>query len=222
VNSNAQSFGEVNEDRFLAELIEEYTTRLQNGEPLTPDDLIAQHQEHAEQLRRLLPAVHLLAGCGKPGPEPHEDIVHEENGIPGQLLGEYRLIRELGRGGMGIVYEAEEQTSSRHVAVKVLSNASRLDPRQLRRFQIEAQAASALHHPHIVPVFDVGSERGVHFYAMQLIEGQSLDQMLWRFQSRWGERIHSSETKPSLSGEGLPPLRTTLPDRDCACRFALL
>ena len=73
---------------------------------------------------------------------------------------------------MGVVYEAEQVSLGRRVALKVLPFAAAIDPRQLQRFQIEAQAAAHLHHPHIVPVFAVGCDRGVHYYAMQFIEGQ--------------------------------------------------
>ena len=89
-------------------------------------------------------------------------------------LGDYKLIREIGRGGMGIVYEAEQITLRRRVALKILPFAGGVDSRQLQRFRNEAEAAAHLHHSHIVPVFAVGSERGVHYYAMQFIEGQSL------------------------------------------------
>ena len=89
-------------------------------------------------------------------------------------IGEFRLIRELGRGGMGVVYEAHQTSLNRRVALKVLPFAAALDPKQLQRFQIEAQAAAQLHHTNIVPVFGVGADRGVHYYAMQLIQGQSL------------------------------------------------
>src|SRR5262249_54387399 len=83
------------------------------------------------------------------------------------------LVREIGRGGMGVVYEAEQASLRRRVALKVLPFASLLDPVRLRRFQHEAQAAARLHHPHIVPVFAVGTERGLHYYAMQLVDGRS-------------------------------------------------
>src|SRR5207249_3615158 len=89
-------------------------------------------------------------------------------------LGDYRLLREVGRGGMGVVYEAEQISLGRHVALKVLPFAATMDPRQLQRFRHEAQAAAMLHHPHVVPVFGVGCERGVHYYALQIIEGRSL------------------------------------------------
>ena len=92
----------------------------------------------------------------------------------GTRLGDYRIVRMIGRGGMGIVYEAEQVSLRRRVALKVLPFAAALDPQQLQRFQIEAQAAAQLHHTNIVPVYSVGCERGVHYYAMQFIEGQTL------------------------------------------------
>ena len=95
-------------------------------------------------------------------------------GYSTEPLGDYRLIREVGRGGMGIVYEAEQISLGRRVALKVLPYAATMDPKQLQRFKNEAQAAAQLHHTNIVPVYAVGCERGVHFYAMQLIEGQNL------------------------------------------------
>ena len=89
-------------------------------------------------------------------------------------LGDFRLLREIGRGGMGVVYEAEQISLRRRVALKVLPFAAAMDPRQLQRFKNEALAAAHLHHENIVPVHAVGCERGVHYYAMQFIEGRSL------------------------------------------------
>ncbi len=91
-----------------------------------------------------------------------------------EALGDFRIVREIGRGGMGVVYEAVQRSLGRRVALKVLPFATALDAKRLQRFQHEAQAAAQLHHTNIVPVYAVGSERGVHFYAMQLIEGQNL------------------------------------------------
>src|SRR5262249_35108235 len=93
---------------------------------------------------------------------------------PEAPLGDFRLVREIGRGGMGVVYEAVQMSLGRRVALKVLPFASALDARQLQRFHNEAHAAAQLHHTNIVPVYSVGGERGVHFYAMQFIEGRSL------------------------------------------------
>jgi serine/threonine protein kinase len=93
-------------------------------------------------------------------------------------IGEFRLVREIGRGGMGVVYEAHQISLNRRVALKVLPFAAALDPKQRQRFLNEAQAAAQLHHTNIVPVFAVGTERGVHYYAMQFIEGHSLAELI--------------------------------------------
>ena len=95
-----------------------------------------------------------------------------------EQLGDFRIIREVGRGGMGVVYEAEQMSLGRRVALKVLPFAAAMDPQQLRRFRTEAQAAAQLHHTNIVPVFWVGCERGVNYYAMQFIEGRTLADMI--------------------------------------------
>ena len=87
----------------------------------------------------------------------------------------FRIIREIGRGGMGVVYEAEEENLSRRVAVKILPAHALEDPRQIRRFEREAKAAGRLHHTNIVPVFGVGESHGTHFYVMQYIDGLGLD-----------------------------------------------
>ncbi len=97
---------------------------------------------------------------------------------PPAELGDFRIIREIGRGGMGVVYEAEQVSLGRRVALKVLPGASALDPRQRQRFRIESQAAALLQHEHIVPVYSVGSDRGVEFLAMPLIAGRSLADVL--------------------------------------------
>ncbi|MGD9853797.1 MAG: protein kinase, partial [Planctomycetaceae bacterium] len=94
------------------------------------------------------------------------------------VLGDFRILREIGRGGMGVVYEAEQISLKRRVALKVLPFAAVLDKRQLQRFRTEAMAAGRLHHPHIVPVYQVGCERAVHFYAMQYVEGRNVSELL--------------------------------------------
>jgi eukaryotic-like serine/threonine-protein kinase len=98
-------------------------------------------------------------------------------------LGDFRLLREVGRGGMGVVYEAEQMSLRRRVALKVLPFVAAADPRQLQRFKNEAMAAAHLRHEHIVPVHAVGEERGVHYYAMQFVEGRSLAALIAELQA---------------------------------------
>src|SRR4029077_16420039 len=102
---------------------------------------------------------------------------------PSARLGDYRILREVGRGGMGVVYEAEQVSLGRHVALKVLPFAAAIDPKQRQRFQIEAQAAAQLHHPHIVPIFGVGCDHGIHYYAMQFVDGRSLAAIIHELRS---------------------------------------
>jgi serine/threonine protein kinase len=116
------------------------------------------------------------------------------------VLGDYQILREIGRGGMGVVYEAEQVSLGRRVALKVLPAAAALDPKQLHRFQVEAHAAACLHHTHIVPIHAVGCERGIPFYVMQLIEGRSLAHLIRDLASHDGlEPAHSAKRNGSTT-----------------------
>src|SRR5262249_44142881 len=97
--------------------------------------------------------------------------------VPRQL-GEFRILREVGRGGMGVVFEAVQESLGRHVALKVLAGYGMVKPTYLERFSREARAAAQLHHTNIVPVFGIGEHQGIHYYAMQFIQGQGLDVVL--------------------------------------------
>ncbi|QEH34819.1 Serine/threonine-protein kinase PrkC [Aquisphaera giovannonii] len=160
----------------LVELVEETTRRLLEGEEVDLDRLAAEHPDWADLLRGLMPAMQGLAdlrdgdGAVLPGDGPATD---EDATFAG-----FRIVREVGRGGVGVVYEAEQVALRRRVALKILPQSSALDPRALRRFQLEAQVAGWLQHPRIVPVHDVGLVRGVPYYAMPLIEGGSLADLL--------------------------------------------
>ncbi len=159
-------------DSVLDDLIETLTGRLQAGEPVDLEEVARRHPEHAERLRRLLPALMMMADLGDSSPRELQGI--DASGPGPGVLGDFRILREVGRGGMGIVYEAQQVSLDRRVALKVLPLAAAMDGKQLQRFQLEAQAAACLHHTNIVPVHAVGCERGVPFYAMQYIEGRSL------------------------------------------------
>src|SRR5262249_54858643 len=106
-------------------------------------------------------------------------------------------------GGMGIVYEAHQSSLNRRVALKVLPFAASMDPKQLQRFQNEAQAAAQLHHTNIVPVFGVGHERGVHYYAMQLIDGQSLACAIEEMRAQ--ERLKAGDPAPTTGSSAKAP-----------------
>src|SRR5437016_11332844 len=109
-------------------------------------------------------------------------------------LGDFEILRELGRGGMGVVYEARQVSLNRKVALKVLSGGLGLTPKAVQRFRREAEAAAKLHHTNIVPVYATGEEDGTHFYAMELIDGLSLDHVLRQMRQASRERQRAKET----------------------------
>jgi tetratricopeptide (TPR) repeat protein len=170
---------DASKDAGFAELVEDLTARLQNGEVFDVEAYLGDHAEHAERLRELLPALQML---GKLSISGHGNLSFppdaSEESLPVGTLGDFRILREVGRGGMGVVYEAEQISLGRRVALKVLPFAATMDPRALQRFQNEARAAACLHHANVVPVHYVGCERGVHFYAMQFIDGQTLADLI--------------------------------------------
>jgi serine/threonine protein kinase/Flp pilus assembly protein TadD len=196
----------------LENLLEEFAGRLEAGEAVDVSAFAAEHPEHAEQLRRVLPTMLVLADLGRSasasGAGAADDSVE-----PVQLLGDFCLIREVGRGGMGIVYEAEQVSLGRRVALKVLPFAATMDPRQLQRFHNEARAAAGLHHTNIVPVYAVGQERGVHFYAMQFIEGQTVADLIAELRQRHGRPLsrEAQPTTPHVPGSSEAPAADTAP-----------
>ncbi len=140
---------------------------------------------------------------------------------PYAQLGEYRIVREVGRGGMGVVYEAEQISLGRRVALKVLPFTAAIDPKQRQRFQIEAHAAAQLHHPHIVPIFGVGCDHGIHYYAMQFVEGRSLSAIIREL--RQCEAAHAgTDARMSATEPDQPSSESTHVDRSYCRNVARL
>jgi WD40 repeat protein/serine/threonine protein kinase len=164
----------------VEELAEEFIERQRRGEKPTMHEYTARYPHLAEQIRDLFPALVKMeqvrpqtgdaTGAYGGGVSPDEAKL--------ERLGDYRILREVGRGGMGIVYEAEQESLGRHVALKVLPSHALLDGKQLARFRREAKAAARLHHTNIVPVFGVGQEGGLHYYVMQFIPGLGLNEVI--------------------------------------------
>jgi eukaryotic-like serine/threonine-protein kinase len=166
-------------------LAEEFLLRRRRGARPTPAEYATRYPELAQRILELFPALELLEGL-KPAPEDDAGLsdlggggsVQDGGGDRPRRLGDYTLLREIGRGGMGIVYEAEHESLKSRMALKVMHPRFRADQTYLRRFQTEARSAAKLHHTNIVPVFDYGEQEGVCYYAMQRIEGVGLDQVL--------------------------------------------
>jgi hypothetical protein len=151
----------------LAQLVEQYLADLNAGRKPDRTRMMADHPELANALESCLAGIDFIHGAGS----------HSERPMS-RLLGDFRILREIGRGGMGAVYEAEQLSLGRRVALKVLRFGSVSDPEALQRFRREAETVARLHHTNIVPIFAVGSAAGVNYYAMQFIDGPSLDMVL--------------------------------------------
>jgi serine/threonine protein kinase len=183
---------ELSLESLVAEVADEFLERQRNGEQPDVEEYAARHPQAAELLRRVLVSLQWIGTSLRDGPAA------DPNAEPSaaSTLGDFRLIREIGRGGMGVVYEAEQVSLGRRVALKVLPFAGALDARRLQRFKNEAQAAAHLHHTNIVPVFYVGFDRGVHYYAMQLIEGCTLAALIRELRQVTGGNLPSTQDPP--------------------------
>ena len=183
-----------NESRNPVEVLaEEFIERQRKGDQPTIAEYAEAHPELADTINELFPGIlvlervrrHSLSGS----PRPVELRVERL-----EQLGDYRILREIGRGGMGIVYEAEQRSLGRRVAVKVLPHRALGDSLHLERFHREARTAALLHHSNIVQVFGVGEQEGLSYYVMQLIRGVSLDKVIGELRRTENATLAPSDT----------------------------
>jgi serine/threonine protein kinase/WD40 repeat protein len=188
---------------LLDQLAEEFAERFRRGERPSLQEYTDRYPELADDIRELFPAMVKMEQVDE------RQVDHEEAPKPPgskgsfQQIGDYRIVGVIGRGGMGVVYEAEQISLGRRVALKVLPRHVAADRMTLERFRREARAAARLHHTNIVPVFEVGQDGDIRFYAMQFIQGQSLDGVITelrqlRIQS---QSKGSGDDKPGTSTE---------------------
>jgi serine/threonine protein kinase/WD40 repeat protein/Flp pilus assembly protein TadD len=165
---------ETTDQRLLNLLADRCAAELRAGREPDLDALIREHPDHEQLIRELASAVRILEAAA-PADTEHWDVKPSDSALP-DCIGDYRIVRLIGRGGMGIVYEAEQVSLGRRVALKVLPSAGSAET--VERFRREARAAARLHHTNIVPVFETGQHDATFFYAMQFIAGQGLDQVI--------------------------------------------
>jgi len=158
-------------------LAAEFVDRHRGGECPSIEEYAGRHPQLANEIRDLFPTIASLENLRST--KANSSDGRAVAGVPWLThLGGFRIVRELGRGGMGVVYEAEDNSLKRRVALKVLGANVTNSATQLQRFRHEAEAAARLHHTNIVPVFGTGEEHGVMFYAMQLIDGIPLSEVI--------------------------------------------
>jgi serine/threonine protein kinase/Flp pilus assembly protein TadD len=221
------------DDPRVAEALVDYLDQCRAGQRPNRSEFLARYDAIRHSLVECLDGLDFVesavgnASRFTPGP-PSSDA--PEPASTRTVLGDFRLVREIGRGGMGVVFEAEQLSLGRRVALKVLPFAAALDPRQRQRFQVEAQAAACLHHTHIVPVFAVGCDRGTHYYAMQFIEGRTVADIVAEMrllqQPRGGQPAaplgagstpaHASQIRPESDADLVSSRITPDPDQPTA------
>ncbi|QOV90099.1 serine/threonine-protein kinase [Humisphaera borealis] len=203
-------------ERHPVDLIaEEFAARYRRGERPAISEYTDRHPELTEQIRNALQSVAMM--------ERMNVARRSQSGLAItptlERVGDFRIVRELGRGGMGVVFEAVQESLGRRVAIKILSASAVLDPTRLARFEQEARAAARLHHTNIVPIFGVGQQGDIHYYVMQCIDGQGLGQVTRSLASAAsatrdrGRARKSSGPKPGHPAEPQTPAVQSLSQR---------
>src|SRR5262245_30457073 len=195
------------EGESIDQIIADYLQAVETGRPPDRQQLLARHPELAAALReffadcdrmdRLAAPLHV----GDPEATQPPEGVSETTPITVSYFGDYELLQEIARGGMGVVFRARQKSLNRMVALKMILSGQLASPADVRRFRTEAEAAANLDHPNIVPIYEVGEYEGQHYFSMKLIEGTSLAEEL----RAKAQRTQSSAKTPP--GETLRSLR---------------
>ncbi|MCA9214357.1 MAG: protein kinase [Planctomycetales bacterium] len=194
----------------LSDLAHEFTQRLRQGESPSVEEYVARHPDLAADIREIFETLTLMES-----PQASTSLFSSDDYSSWHLgenrLEDFRIVRELGRGGMGVVYEAFQETLGRRVALKVLPKAIVADSRKAERFRREATITAGLHHPNIVPIFEVGEAEGVQYFAMQFIDGQPLSVLLEELQPTSPSPSLANDPTEELSKSSLAPNSTEQP-----------
>jgi serine/threonine protein kinase/uncharacterized membrane protein len=166
-------------DERLAQLLSDLGEQMRQGRRPDLDAVATEHPDLADELRELWGAVLLAEELARPPQRPRTEPAAS---APTQTLprsfGDYELVEEIGRGGMGVVYKARQRSLDRIVALKMILRGELATPEDLARFQAEARAAGGLEHPNIVPVHAAGEQDGQAYFSMRLVEGETLAALL--------------------------------------------
>lgn len=177
LEKDENDFQEDGQERDPVEqLADEFVERLRRGDHTSVEHFATAYPHLADRIRELFPIVAAMEGLRIKREQSQENV--SLGPVPIERLGDFRIIRKIGRGGMGVVFEAEQESLKRRVAVKVLPPLMLQNAKQLERFRREAQTVARLHHTNIVQAFGVGEHNGIHYFVMQYIDGVGFDQVL--------------------------------------------
>ncbi|WP_157605426.1 serine/threonine-protein kinase [Schlesneria paludicola] len=197
---NSDGTTDVLDDRHPVErLADEFSARWRAGETPTIEEYERRAPEHRGMIRSLFTTIAMIERTIRR--ETTQRRTPRPTISKHKVIGDFSIVREMGRGGMGIVFEAIQQSLKRRVALKILGSGISNSPQQLLRFRREAESAARLHHTNIVPVYGIGEEGGIHFYAMQYIDGVPLDDAIATVRHRSsGTHDAKSSSAPQPTG----------------------
>ena len=184
------------DDLLIAEALDQYWRSRKSNRPISIQELLLSYPTIAGALHDCLDGFELVESAAVEIANDDLSNLDLALGVPSRL-GDFEITGEVGRGGMGVVFEAVQVSLGRRVALKVLASSAALDQRRLHRFQLESRCAAQLQHPHIIPVYAVGENAGVYYYAMQFIEGPSLAEVI----HTWARNAHpQGDDRPTSGG----------------------
>ena len=201
----------IDREALLERVLDEVAQRVRDEEAVTLEEYVDRYPDLAIQLRELLPSLLLLEGAAEESTTAASEI-QSFSIAAGSVLGDYRLLRELGRGGMGVVWEADQLSLGRVVALKLLPPVSSASGALGRRFELEAQAVARLEHAHIIEVFEIGEAEGIAFYAMRRVDGVGLDRVIAALHNRPDRGSSEAEKAGESSRELAQRLRAGAAD----------
>lgn len=168
----------IDEERHPVDLLaDEFAQRLRRGERPSIEEYADRYPDQADLIRAVFPSVAAVERVA------HQDSLTSAPAHPSspgahEAYGDFDIVRQIGSGGMGVVYEAVQRSLQRRVALKVMNDSTSAKEKHRVRFRREAEAAAGLHHTNIVPIFGIGEDHGLQYYAMQLIEGATLQEVI--------------------------------------------
>ncbi len=168
----------LSREQSLEAIVADFTQAFRDGKQPVIADYLRKYPDQADELQELLSSVAMIEGLKQESDSTQARSREDRDALHIKQLGDYQLIRELGRGGMGVVFEAVHQSLGRRVAIKLMHPRHSSDEKYIARFSREAQAAAKLHHTNIVSVFGVGHCEGRHYYVMELVRGCSLKSVM--------------------------------------------
>ena len=213
MNPTAMNPTEAIERHPFEELADEFVLKFRSGQSPSIEHYAQAYPQHAAMIRSIFPSLMIVEKVSaKVTNESIAPTLSATCSDPTQLVpkafDDFEILHCIGRGGMGVVYEAIQGSLQRRVALKVIHAQASASPRSRERFRREAESAAGLHHTNIVPVYGSGEDHGLQYYAMQLIHGSTLADVIVSLRARLGESVPGEPLGPALTLDAVDQLLT--------------